>query len=347
MLASAAIMKCFTLTRNSFAFILIAQFITGVAFNFTYNVAPVLAAKWFRNNEASFVIGATTCTVYIGNAISYAQPLIFEKAQTEEQIKSILLKMKIGMAVLSILCMALVISFMKNRPPQPANIAEARRSEMKNSSNSLTQLFRNKNFLLAALNVFISNTASDSCNILLNQIFSKDYADATAFTTITGLVYNVSAIIGSLVLPLILDKTKRYQLLIFWTYSIAFIFSLLFMTALFFKLNYLIHLFIFLFGACLYGQSVMMFDLIIELTYPFPQGTSVGLITGLSYITNMCFVPFLSWIIEASNILYAICVFESLLLIGFLPLFFISYKLLRNEAEMNDAQTTKVECEEL
>ncbi|RWS03257.1 membrane transporter-like protein [Dinothrombium tinctorium] len=204
------------------------------------------------------------------------------------------------------------------------------------------------NFILIAMNVFITTAVTAVLWILLNQIFSKNFSNAATLTSATGLTYNVSAVVGCLILPLILDKTKRYRPLIFSTYSIAFIFSLLFMTTLLFKLTYLIFPSVFVFGACLYGQRVMMYDLVIEVTYPFPEGTSIGLIVSLSYLFASCFIPLLSWLIDSFNILFAIIVIETLLLFGLFPLFFISIKLLRNEAEKtNDLANNEQQFDEI
>ncbi|RWR99647.1 putative MFS-type transporter C09D4.1-like protein [Dinothrombium tinctorium] len=289
-----------------------------------------------------------TSSIFIGSAVSYIYPLIFKNAQEEDEIKSTLFNTKIMLTALSILGIFLVIFFVRSNPPQPANFAEARRSRKNKSSlGSLLLLFRNANLILIIVNIFVTAAVTTVLWVLLNQIFSKDFEESATITTIAGLSYNVSAIVGCLVFPIVLDKTKRYRLLIFSTYSIAFIFSLIFMAALWFKLPYLIYTSLFVFGACSFGQRVMMYDLIVEITYPFPEGTSIGIITSLAYMFAACFIPLLSWLIELFSILYAILLIETMLLIGFLPLFFISIKLLRNEAEQSNNSPTDEQCEKI
>ncbi|RWS04958.1 hypothetical protein B4U79_19092, partial [Dinothrombium tinctorium] len=250
----------------------------GVAFNFTFNNGPHLAAKWFKNNEASTVLGITSCSTALGSSVAYFLPTIFENFKNEADVEIGLKYLSIVVAFTSTFVFILIVAFVEKRPQKAANFADCCRSEiMEKSEINLSQLLKNRNYILVGIVLLISNVVSITLNILLNQIFFETFADATTVTTISGIVYNISSVIGCLMFPMILDKTKRYRLMIYGTYLSAFLSSLLFMIVLWLKLPIFIYGTISFFSLLISGQQMVLMDLIVELTYPYPEGTSVGL----------------------------------------------------------------------
>ncbi|RWS15094.1 hypothetical protein B4U79_17228 [Dinothrombium tinctorium] len=330
----AAVLKCFVVNKSLFALILFAQFVAGVAFNFCFNVAPYMAAKWFRNNEASLVIGISSCMGNLACSTCYILPSLFEQAKTDIQLANGLSYLSITMAVVSTICFFLVIVYIEEKPRQVANNAESRRFQNRESdTNSILNLLKNKNFILVSLSLICVLTVKVSLNILFNQIFFELFTDLAKITTISGILYNVSTIFATIIFPPILDRTKRFRLLTYSTHLAALMAAILFFIASRLRITFFIYLTAFLCGLFLFGQQVFLMDLIVELTYPFPESTSVGLVVSISYLPSFGYTPFVSFIMEKFGILYAFLLLTMTLFLGFVPLLFVSFQLRRNQAE--------------
>ncbi|RWS02445.1 putative MFS-type transporter C09D4.1-like protein [Dinothrombium tinctorium] len=330
--ALGACFKCFSVQRDAFYILIFGQILPAIGQTLTAPLPPLLAAVWFKNNETATVIGVYYAFCTLGNACCAVLNLLFPYGQTECEIEASFQFIAILTAVLCTLCFILVIIFIESKPPNPPSHSQMYREEIFENT-SLKILFKNKNYLLLASSFVINSTVSMTLSIIFNQMVFTVFPNGHNIVTIGGLLMTLSGLVGALFIPYLLDRTKKFQLISITCFAASLFFLMLMLHSSLLKSVAYFEISTFLFGLFLVGFTSIAVDIVVDITYPFPEGTSIGFLYFFSAIPTIIITPMSSSLMENFDISYAFAILGSLLLIGTIFLFCGHWELKRKQIE--------------
>ncbi|RWS02520.1 hypothetical protein B4U79_16610 [Dinothrombium tinctorium] len=331
--ALGACFKCFSVQKDAFNILIFGQILPAIGQTLTAPLPPLLAAVWFKNNEAATVIGVNYAFCTFGNVCSTLLNLLFHAGQPESEVKASFQFIAILTAVLCTLCFILVIIFVENKPPNPPSHSQMKRKEI-GENTSLKILFKNKNYLLLAGTFVINLTVSMSISILFNQIVFTAFPTGHNIITFASLLLTLSSLFGGLIIPYLLDRTKKFKLISITSFAASLFFLTLMLHSSALKSVAYFEISTFLFGMFLVGFSTISLDIVVDITYPFPEGTSIGFMYFFSNIPTIFIATLGSALMENFNASYAFAVMGGLLFIGTILLFCVRWEMKRNQIEL-------------
>ncbi|RWS20882.1 putative MFS-type transporter C09D4.1-like protein [Leptotrombidium deliense] len=169
--------------------------------------------------------------------------------------------------------------------------------------------------------------------ILLNQILMTEFPNDAKMVTINGILFTTSGIIGSLLFPYLLDKFKKFKLIAVLSFLTTLWSLSALVVSIYFKQRIFIYISTAAFGATIIGFTSIAVDIVVDLTYPCPEGTSIGIMYWLSAIPPIILTPIASELIEGLGIYPAFALLAALLVIGTLLLLCGQWKLKRQKME--------------
>lgn len=281
LIIGALLTGIFGLTRgifaDSFAMVMISQFLIAAGQPFLLNITTKVAANWFPLTERATAAGLLTMAQYLGFAIPMAlSPIIVTKGG----IPSVLLVFGIIGAV----CAVVSLLFAREKPAVPPPGPVAQREDF--SLKTIKKLFSGKQYMITLFIAFISMGIFNTILTLIEGLLAPRGITSGQAGTI-GAVFVIAGVLGAIVLPIISDKVGR---------RIPFLRGVLIaLVPLYLGLSLLDGYGLLVAVAGLAGFSIMgaapiMFQHGSEVAYPVQEGTSLGMILLMGQISGVVFV---------------------------------------------------------
>jgi len=186
-------------------------------------------------------------------------------------------------AVFAVVCAAIAIIFTRERPSEPAGPNEA---EENLSLASMARLFKNKNFILVIIIVFIAMGIFNTLLTLVESILTPRGITIEEAGLVGG-VFVIAGVIGAVVLPMVSDKMRvRIRF---------FVAGMALLTPLYLGMTLIssFTLLVIVAGAAgfiVMGLAPILFQHGAEVAYPAKEGTSFGLILLMGQVSGVLFV---------------------------------------------------------
>lgn len=180
----------------------------------------------------------------------------------------------------------------------------------------LKKSLTNVNYILLVFSYGINTGVYYALGTLLNVILQA-YFPANVHIGWIGFTMVVSGIIGSVVVGVILDKTKKFRLIIVLVYLITLIWMGGFTGLLLLKNYPLAYVSMFCLGFTMTGFLPLGFEFAAELTYPINEGLTSGMLNASAQLCGIIFTLTASKLTTVWDVKWINTLFTGLLLIGF------------------------------
>ena len=289
LLIIGALLKYFINTSIAFAYI--GQFLTAIFQPAILNSPGKIASTWFNESRRSIITSICCASNTIGVIFGY---LIHSFVMEENIVNPIMFKKYFEKYLLVELiitgvCGILFVIFMKNKPKTPPSISKNEQQKL-SLKEAYKTLFSNKDFI----KILISLTCIVGFVNIIATIFNSYmylYNIGDTIATYTAGLANFSGIVFALIISCIVDKTKKYVLIM----GICNIISLILMilttillevtkTKIREKICIIFYSFIIAFAVPIYTVGM---DYVCELTYPVGESTSEGIIMSFNQVLGI------------------------------------------------------------
>ncbi|RWS22706.1 putative MFS-type transporter C09D4.1-like protein, partial [Leptotrombidium deliense] len=331
--AIGASIKCFATTKSGFYIVLLGQVFVAIQQCFSVTITPVLAAQWFRNDETATVVGANNAVQLTANMICFLLPKLAFKDKSDSAVSNKLKEITIVETVIASLLFIAAVSSFKSKPKNPPSVSQQKK-EFTSETVSAKLLLKNRDYLLLAGSISFSAAFDYTFSAVLNQIvygeFLRHKGRIEAFV---GSLVMIFGFVGSILVPYILDKTKRFKLVAFVSFSLSIVFFGCIQVSLFLKNLYALYASAALFGLSFYGRYGILTDLIVEVTYPIPPTTSFGIASFSVAVLSAGSIPLMSQLVLFIGVDQALFLLTAILITTVALLFFCKWDLRRQSAE--------------
>lgn len=260
------------------------QSVVALSQVFVLSVPARLAAVWFGPDQVSSACSIGVFGNQIGVAAGFVIPPMIVTGGSIDDVTTQLYILFIGVAILTSVILVLILFFFKNAPPTPPSYAAQQQNEEKMEFvKSLTNLIKNRSFVLLLIAYGINVGVFYAISTLLSDIILKYYEGAEQDAGRIGLVITVAGMVGSVCCGYVLDRFRKFK----ETTLVVYTFSLVGMLIFTFTLNkglYVVYLVSGFLGFFMTGLLPVGFELGSELTYPEPEGTQAGLLNAASQV---------------------------------------------------------------
>ncbi|TGZ59812.1 hypothetical protein CRM22_008873 [Opisthorchis felineus] len=199
----------------------------------------------------------------------------------------------------------------------------------KGFKGQLLGVLGNGNFTVLLLSYGVTTGLFYTLGTLLNVILQVYFPGNAAIGWI-GFTMIISGMLGSILIGIALDRTRRYRLISLLVSGVALIWMGAFTGLV--LLRSLIWMFFAsgFIGFALTGFLMMGFDYAAELTYPANEGLTSGLINASAQIFGIIFLFTASHLASSFEVLYTNILFTGLSFVGFFLLIFVKEDLRRS-----------------
>ena len=277
--------------NNSLKYAYIGQFLTAVFQPAILNSPGKIAATWFNENSRTFVTSICCVSNTIGILVGYlvhsfviedniVNPKMFRDAFADYLL--------LEFYITTVLCVVFIF-LMRNKPKNPPSISKENHQIMP-LKEGMKKLFSNKNFI----KLLISLTCIVGFVNIFGTIFNSymdlyDISDKSATYTAAGS--NLFGIVTALVVGIIIDKNKKYQMTLYICNIISLI-CLILTTILMETIDKdKLPTISFIFYTLVIGSAVPIYtsgmDFVCEITYPVGESISEGIIMSFNQIMGI------------------------------------------------------------
>uniref|UniRef100_A0A0A9XGN9 Choline/ethanolamine transporter FLVCR1 n=1 Tax=Lygus hesperus TaxID=30085 RepID=A0A0A9XGN9_LYGHE len=310
--------KVFSTTQSGFPVTFAGQTVVAISQVFVLSVPARLAAVWFGTNEVSSACSIGVFGNQFGIAAGFLLPPMIVKDQGNMATMGFQLGIMFkGVAAFTSVLLALILFFFEEQPPVPPSQAALKQAEeVSDFAGSLKRLMTNYGYVLLLVSYGINVGVFYAISTLLNKLILAHFPDGGEDAGRIGLSIVLAGTVGSVVCGVSLDKTHKFKEITLIVYSL----SLIGMTgfALLLDCGHIIVLYIMAgaLGFFMTGYLPVGFEFAAELTYPEPQGTSVGLLNGICQVFGVLFTMGYSWLIESQGTVWGSMYLDSTLAVG-------------------------------
>ncbi|RWS01775.1 hypothetical protein B4U79_16396 [Dinothrombium tinctorium] len=329
--ALGAAIKCFGPRKDDFYIIILGQLIVAIGKCFVSTTTPILAGVWFKSDESATVIGVDVGCQMLTTMVTFWLPSMILK-HDEEQISTSLKVMSMIVAFSTSICFILIVIFMQEKPKLPPTILQKRKIEQIEKL-PLKALLKNRDYILFSLSVIVTYTFDSTLSVLLNQILMSTFQNGELIETIVGTLLMGLGFVGSICIPVILDKFKKFKLTTYLIFSLAVVLFSFIHACIWLRKEFLLYVSVALFGFFFYCRYAVLVDIIAEVTYPYPQNTVFGILAFTVSVLVSMFIPALSWLIHYFGTNSAFFVLNLLLLSSFILIINAKWNLKRKDEE--------------
>ncbi|RWS08555.1 hypothetical protein B4U79_17759 [Dinothrombium tinctorium] len=273
--AIGSIIKSTALSQDHYWLLIIAKIFPSLCISLFFYLTPVFGATWFKTNEVGLVIGTLNSMVALGAAATFTLPLLFKNASIEEAKKLFLiLSLVCVFTYFGLLCLTML--FVVDKPPTAPCLAAKKRSQ--SESLPLKVLLTKRNFVLVTLITFLVAGFAQAFPISLNESILANFKGNENILSLSGILYLISGIFGGLLSPSIARKYPKYKILLMAHLSSVLILTLLYLLSLSILSELLLYASITALGIFFSGFFVLIVDYAIEVSFPFPESISIGIV---------------------------------------------------------------------
>ncbi|RWS14586.1 putative MFS-type transporter C09D4.1-like protein [Dinothrombium tinctorium] len=337
--ALSASIKCIALKRNLFWLLLTCQFVCAALNKLFVLSMSILAATWFKSSEFALVVGICEASIAVGISLTFLFPGLVFASEIRNAIAFRFSLMTIIFAILVAIVYVLTLLLIKNKPPTPPCLAEQRRSTIE--AQPTFTLFKNKNFILLVICIGLADGIFASINYTLNQSVLSKFSNGSNVVSIAGVIKSLSSIPGSIIAGVLLKKYAKFKLShicysIFITLSVT-----LYMLSLEFKSEILLYLSSLSLGLSVIGTMVLIYDYVVEVTYPYPESVTFGVLFSFMYVPTLLSTPLVTLLIPKFGAVIANTINFVFAFISVLLSIFVSEDLRRKQANTKELLLTQ------
>ncbi|XP_066912880.1 heme transporter FLVCR2-like [Clytia hemisphaerica] len=343
---------------NGYRFIMGGQVAAALSFPTILQVPVRLSTVWFPEYEHAKATSIAMVANVFGLGIGFLQPsYMVPDVETKEDIYAGLYDLYLTHLIFLIVCLGLVYSFFKEKPPLPPSFAAAvskfrtedddsveKEGESPTMIQSIKVLTVNKNFLILTqayalyfgLYLFYVTCLNDMVSHLVEEIYIGWM----------GFSADVAAIIGILVCSVIIDKFQAYQICsLVLTFGVLVSWTLFALSVVRWKSTialFVTYAMVSLFGAPFFVVGI---EYTAEVTYPISEGLSSAIILLLGNLYGFLMVLFFGSWIEKGHLGFATYFVIGVYAVCFILVCFLRQTLNRHDAERHHKrpQTTNGE----
>ena len=330
LLIIGAFLKIFI--NKSIAFAYIGQIITALFQPAILNSPAKLAATWFNEKWRVLITSICCLSNTIGVMFGYiVHTFVIDEDTEDPKIFKDDFKSYLQLEfIISIVCCVIFIIFMREKPKNPPSNSQLNKDSNENKSTyeEVKKLFSNKNFVY----LFISLSCIVGYVNIIATIFNA-YMDMynitdTQASYISGIA-NFFGIITSIIVAAIIDKNKKYTIIILLCNILSIVIYIITIIVLETVKSDNLYIIIGVLFSLLIGVAIPIYtsgmDLVCEITYPIGESTSDGVImvgNQLIGIIGIIITALLRTYLESvkvlSNIFCILLFFISLICLFFL-----------------------------
>ncbi|BES98347.1 Major Facilitator Superfamily [Nesidiocoris tenuis] len=314
--AGGATLKIFSSSRDSFAIAFVGQWMVAVG-QLGYFPSRV-AALWFGKDEISTACSLGIFGNQIGVAIGFLLPPMIikmneDKAVTGEQITFV----NYLVAGACIVVHGFIYFCFEDAPKlAPSKAALERNKEKVDFKGTLSRLIKHRGYLYLLFVYGTNMGVFCAVTTLLNRIVLTYFPDATEHIGRIGLVTLICGIVGSIWTGVLLDKIGRYadvSLAISIGGAVTSLSLCLVVDKGSILLVYVVYAGI---GFFMTGYFTVGFETAAEITYPENEGTTSGILNGVTQSFAIAATMFGSWLIQQKGVLWCCYFFFFTMLAG-------------------------------
>ncbi|RWS02608.1 feline leukemia virus subgroup C receptor-related protein 2-like protein [Dinothrombium tinctorium] len=294
--ALGASVKCLGPSQHNFLIIMSGQFIVAIGKCFIATSTPMLVANWFKSDESATVIGIEVGTLMLAGMVTFWLPSLLFK-ESDVRIADHLKLINMIVVFLTTTCFVLMVCSIEEKPKLPPTLSQKRKVEQ-TEKLPLKALLKNRDYVLFSMSLILSLTFDTTLGTLLNQIIYSTFQRASLVETIIGTLLMGFGFVGSICIPIILDKFKKFKLITYIIFSLAVTLFSLIHTCIWLKQEVLLYVVFAFFGFFFYGRYGVLVDIVTEVTYPYPQNIVFGIQSFIKCILTAFSVPALSSLIK-------------------------------------------------
>ncbi|XP_045473006.1 feline leukemia virus subgroup C receptor-related protein 1-like [Harmonia axyridis] len=293
----AALMNLFCIPyvpkEYQFDFILLTQFVYGVAHVFVIIIPAKVVAVWYAAEKQNMACAYAICGNQLGLFMGAVFPMLFlDENNTNEEIKSGLFHMFISNFFFCVLAGLTVVFFYMSKPLHPPSYQqhEVRKHIKSSQTEAFCEIIVIKDFICLILLYGITCGMCNVFGIFQNMIFLNYFPGSLmSLLTITGLSYIFGGVVANCALGYQLDKKLQYK---YYTFLIFGFLFLSYGTMAFFlemRWYFLSCLMMMIFG-CLSACTVnISIQYIIEVTYPAAEIIPVAVLQVVISVVTIAF----------------------------------------------------------
>lgn len=267
---------------DSYTMVVIAQVGLAVAQPFILNAVTKVAVHWFPINERATAVGVSTLAQFVGMiAVNIATPLMITKSGETYNLQSMLMIY----GVISVVCAALLILFLREYPPTHAG-SEGEEDRLL-TKDGFKHIFSHRDMILVLLIFFIGLGMFNAIATCIDQISEAKGFSMEQSGMIMGIML-ITGIVGAIILPPLSDKLRKRK-----PFLVA---------AMIFMVPGLVGLTMFdsyplvlasagVMGFFLMGAGAPVgFQYCAEISYPAPESLSQGMVLLAGQISGVVFI---------------------------------------------------------
>ncbi|XP_014279034.2 heme transporter FLVCR2 isoform X2 [Halyomorpha halys] len=326
--------KVLSLSPNLFYVGFIGQTIVGLSQVFVLSVPARLAAVWFGSNQVSSACSIGVFGNQLGIAVGFLlPPMIVSNDEEIDKIGSQLGLMFKGVAGFTSVLLILIAIFYEEKPPLPPSLAALKQSEREQDFlGSLKRLATNLGYILLLLSYGINVGIFYAISTLLNRVILSYYEKAEEDAGRLGVLMVISGMLGSVVCGMVLDWTHKFKETTVVVYFLSLVGMVIYTVTLGYDI-YIVYLTLAFLGFAMTGYLPVGFELAAELTYPEPEGTSVGILNGVTQVFGLILTSGYSALISRFSVNVATLGLCAVLGVGLALTALVPPKLRRQEAK--------------
>lgn len=278
---------------SDFRMVLISQLILAVAQPFILNAVTAVTVRWFPLQERGLAAGFAALAQYLGIILVMAlTPLMVVTSPEDSAYGQGIDRMLMIYGILTALCAAAALIFIREKPPTPADEKDYRPTPF---TQGLLHILSLRDMRLTLLLFFIGLGIFNAVSSMVDSI--AGHLGVQDSDGLIGVFMLLGGVIGAVVLPILSDKTmkRKFFLVLCMGGMIPGLFGLTFAGSLFGAAAYPVALASsFILGFFVMSAGPIGFQYAAEISAPSPESTSQGLLLLSGQITGLVFVAFMS-----------------------------------------------------
>lgn len=305
-----SLIKCFSLNRSGFIFLLFGQFVLSIGQLFIMNVPPLLSAIWFPFQETLFTTAIGVFGNQIGLALGffispYLMPTLNSTTQLEmikreemsvkylNEIYNGLKVILITTTILSAINLLLIYFFFSDKPdttPSRAQLVRSNNDCSQSYLDSIKFIFRNTNFHFLFFNYgLIIGVFYVICAVLGQIVSLKFNKNLMIEAGYMATIITVSGLVGSIFCITVLYFVENFKIISFIINILALCSCVVFSMAISFQSVKIMYLACFLIGFFIAGYIPIGFEFAAEITYPQSEGISSAILNFSGHLFGIIF----------------------------------------------------------
>jgi MFS family permease len=277
----AALMGVFGLMRGfaggSYTTIFIAQFGLAVAMPFIMNAVTAVSSRWFPLQERATAAGISVLAQFAGIIIAMAlTPTLFLSMGME--------KMLLAYGIVSAAGAALLIVFMRERPPTPPDRTEG--EERHTVFKGLGHIFKQRDMIVLIVMFFIALGIFNAVTTWIERLLAPRGFDIKQ-AGFAGAAMLMGCVVGAVAFAILSDlfRKRKIFLVIAAALTLPGFVGLAFATSF-----WALMVSSFLFGFFFMAAAPVAYQYGAEITYPAPEATSQGILVLAGQVSGIIFV---------------------------------------------------------